>query len=105
MLARQRWCQQQLGSGGSSCSSAVAAAQRRRRQQRGNGGGGNSAAVVAAVAAWRQRWQGQGGLIMVGLSMDASIHTQVDLLLGGHISGQIPTHVGDVNSQNQNKSW
>jgi hypothetical protein len=42
---------------------------------------------------------------MVGLSMDVFIDTQVDVLLMGHFSVQIPTHVGDVNSQNQNKSW
>jgi hypothetical protein len=47
---------------------------------------------------------GRGGLIMVTLSMDAFIDTQVDVLLAGHFSVQIPTQVGDVNSQNQNKS-
>ncbi len=29
----------------------------------------------------------------------------LDVLLVGHISVQIPKHVGDVNSHNQNKSW
>ncbi len=41
---------------------------------------------------------------MVRLSMDAFIDAQTDVLLAGHFAVQIPTHVGDVNSQNQNKS-
>jgi hypothetical protein len=41
---------------------------------------------------------------MVGLSMDVFIDAQVDVLLAGHISVYFPTHMGDVNSHNQNKS-
>ncbi len=52
----------------------------------------------------RPRGRGRGGLGMVGLSMDAFIVAQVDVLLAGHFSVQLPTHVGDVNSQNHNKS-
>jgi hypothetical protein len=39
---------------------------------------------------------------MVGVLMDAFIVARVDVLLVGPFSVQIPTHVGDVNSQNQN---
>ncbi len=47
-----------------------------------------------------------GGLVVVGLSMDALIDARVDVFFAGHISVHIPTHVGDVNSHhNQNKSW
>ncbi len=74
---------------------AVVAAQQRRRRQLGSGGCGGSLVVAAARA---------GGLVMVGLSLDAFIDAQVDVLLVGQISVQIPTHVGDVNSHNQNKS-
>ncbi len=47
---------------------------------------------------------GWGGLGMVGLSMDAFIDAQADVLLASHFSVQIPTHVGELTSQNQNKS-
>jgi hypothetical protein len=39
---------------------------------------------------------------MVGLSMDAFIDAQADVLLVGHFSVQIPIHMGDVNLQNKN---
>ncbi len=96
--------QQQLGGDSSGCSLAVAAAQRWRWQQHGGGGSGSSLAVVAAAAAVQWWRQGQGGLVMVGFSVDAFIDARVDVLLVGHISVQIPTHLGDVNSHNQNKS-
>jgi hypothetical protein len=99
------WRRRQLGGGGGSSSlvAVMAVAAWKWRQHRG-GGGGSLAAVAVAAAWWRQR-QGRGGLVMVGLSMDAFIDAQVDVLLAGHISLQIPTQVGDVNSHNQNKSW
>jgi hypothetical protein len=35
--------------------------------------------------------------------MDVFIFARVDVILAGHFSVQLPTHMGDVNSQNQNK--
>jgi hypothetical protein len=61
--------------------------------------------VHSLAAAIKLRVGGRGGLGMVGLSMDAFTVARVDVLLAGHFSVQIPPHAGDVNSQNQNKSW
>jgi hypothetical protein len=60
--------------------------------------------VHLLAAAIKLRVGGQGGLGMVRLLMDVFIVAQIDVLLAGHFSVQLPTHVGDVNSQNQNKS-
>ncbi len=47
---------------------------------------------------------GLGVLIMVGLSIDVFMDAQVvEVLSAGDFSVQIPTHLGDVNSQNQKK--
>jgi hypothetical protein len=63
------------------------------------------------VAAWQWwlRWQlgsggskGEGGLTWSEHQWMLLL-TQADVLFAGHFSKQIPTHVGDVNSQNQNK--
>jgi hypothetical protein len=60
--------------------------------------------VRSLAAAIELRVGGQGGLGMVELSVDAFIVARVDVLLAGHFSVQLPTHVGDVNSLNQNES-
>jgi hypothetical protein len=84
---------QPTGGGGSL---AVVAEQRRRWQQLG--GSSCCGSLVAAAAR-------AGGLVIVELSMAVFIDAQVDVLLARQISVQISTHVGDVNSHNQNKSW
>jgi hypothetical protein len=90
----QQW---QLDGGGSGGGLAVAAAQWQRRRQLGGSGCGGSLAAAAARA---------GGLVMVRLLMDVFIDAQVDVLLVGHISVQIPTNVGDeCELTNQNKNW
>ncbi len=57
--------------------------------------------MCSLAAAIELRVGGQGGLLFVGLSMDAFTDARVDVLLAGYFLVQTPTHMGDVNSHNQ----
>jgi hypothetical protein len=59
--------------------------------------------VPSLAVAIELRVGGLGVLIMVGLSIDVFMDARVEVLLVGGFSVQIPTHVGDVTSQNQKK--